>query len=67
MAAPIHPNTKSGFYKARLKQCEACGAEYTAHRLTSRYCSDACRTQHGPWSFKVAHQANQRPFLYPRD
>lgn len=60
MAAPLHPNTKHGAYKARVRRCEACGAEYTAHRLTSRYCSNDCRTNFGPWSYPVASQSNTR-------
>lgn len=49
-----------GFYKARQRKCDACGTEYTAHRLTSRYCSAQCRVQRGQWSFAVASQTNAR-------
>lgn len=51
-----------GAYRARRRHCDACGTEYTAHRLTSRFCSDSCRVQNGQWSFKVAHQTNRRVF-----
>ena len=52
--------TTHGFYRGRLRHCDACGAEYVARRLTSRFCSDDCRTNHGAWSYPVAHQTNKR-------
>lgn len=49
-----------GFYKRRMRHCDACGLEYEARRLSSRFCSDDCRTNHGAWSYPVAHQTNRR-------
>lgn len=42
-----HGNVIHGAFTARTRHCDACGQEYTAHRLTSRYCSDECRISHG--------------------
>lgn len=36
---------KDGAYMAFERHCDRCGTPYTARRLTSRYCSDACRIE----------------------
>ena len=54
------PRIVHGFYKARERRCDACGTTYTARRLTSRFCSNRCRTDHGAWSYPVASQTNAR-------
>lgn len=53
-------NVKHGFYKKRTRHCDVCGKEFTAHRLTARYCSNDCRTDFGQWSYRVASQTNRR-------
>lgn len=58
---------KHGFYKQRERHCDACGKAYTARRLTSRYCSDDCRTDRGQWSYLVAHHTNARTFGVTRE
>ncbi len=53
---------KHGFYKQRERHCDACGTVFVARRLTSRYCSNDCRTDHGQWSYPVAHPTMRRVF-----
>jgi len=44
-------STANGLYRKTWRVCTACGARYRAKRITSRWCSTRCATQHGPWSF----------------
>jgi hypothetical protein len=49
-----------GFYKHRMRPCDACGVEYPARKLSSRFCSTRCTTAKGAWSYPANQVSNQR-------
>lgn len=55
---------RHGFYVKRIKTCEApgCSKQFEARRLTSRFCSDDCRTNWGQWSYRASQPTNERAY-----
>lgn len=50
-----------GQYRVRERVCAVCGTAYRSQKLGSRYCSNACKTSSGPWSYPATRHARRPP------